>query len=325
MFEYRLPSLSFFSYLNPWRLNPLLKSIQIQGPFITIYGRKTVGEELSGVLEELKGRVIQGDDIEHDAIHDNMVDALFWSNENPHVHYTMPNKSLENGITDLITAIFQCQNPTVREQDHRKLLASVERDRLRLGDKELPDYIKKTLAQIDTKSPFFLSQNSQELIQDILSKYGEYCRRPSNDRCRELLKMYFFGPLKNIAFSVFIEKNVDETEQTRIKSLFQPFDNIIKCLETAQKEPLNTEVLQQIQSLIQQVNVNEFVKLENRDDKSVSESLQERLDFISRYTQERIKTVEEYKKTRLFYIYSFFNRISQVFHNIFSYANPRTT
>jgi hypothetical protein len=312
VFEYRLPSTSWFSFFNPWASKPLLTSIQIQGPFITVFGRKTVGEELHVVLKELKGRVIQGDDYEHYTIHDKVDDMLSYF-QKPHVHYTMPDKTIEQGMTDLITAIFQRQNPAVREQEYRSLLDQVEKDRVRVGDKKLPAFLQEKLAQIDIKSPFFLSQNSQKLIQDILSKYGEYCRRPTNDRCRELMQMYFMGPLFNTI-----------TKKTGFDTLLKPLLTIEERLETAREEPLNTQILQQILGLIPQVNVNEFVKLESDSYVSEKTSLQERLDFISRYANERIKTVEAYKKTLQFRAYSFFNRISQVFHSIFRTQTPRT-
>ncbi|HUD01558.1 MAG TPA: hypothetical protein VMR37_04475 [Rhabdochlamydiaceae bacterium] len=316
MFEYRLPSTSWFSFFNPWRVAPLLTSIQIQGPFITIFGRKTVGEELHVVLKELKGRVIQGDDYEHYTIHDKVDDVLFSLNQQPHVHYTMPHKSIEQGITDLIIAIFQRQNPAVRAQEYRTLLAQVEEQRVKCRDTELPKFLQEKLAQIDIKSPFFLSQNSQKLIQDILSKYGKYCRRPSNDRCRELMQMYFMGPL--------FKTIIDKANMERIKPILQPLFTIEERLETARKEPLNTQILQQILGLIPQVNVNEVVKLESDSYVSERTSLQGRLDFIARYTHERINAVEAYKKTSLFRAYSFFNRISQVFHSIFRTQIPRT-
>ncbi|HEY5236527.1 MAG TPA: hypothetical protein VIJ14_10140 [Rhabdochlamydiaceae bacterium] len=330
MFEYQFPSPSFFSFFNPWAPNPLLKSIHIQGPFITIFGRKTVGEELHVVLQELKGRVINPnfDGLEHHTCH-NMIELPFWaSTEQPHVHYTMADRSTEQGITDLITSLFQRHNPAVREQDYQAILANIESDRVKAGDTELPDYVKKSLAQIDRKSPFILSENSQALILDILSKYGEYCTRPSNDRCRELLQMYIIGPLKPV-LSIY-DGGDEETKSAeadkRIELLLQPLVDIGNCLMTARKEPYNTVVLQQIQNLIQQVNVEELVKLENRDDNYPTEraSLQERLDFISRYTQEQRQIVEAYKKTTRYCVYSFFSRISQVFYSIFSSPNPRT-
>ncbi len=329
MFEYHFPSPSFFSFFNPWASNPLLKSIHIQGPFITIFGRKRVGEELHIVLKELKGRVINPDrdGLEHHISHDKAELPFWWDTKHPHVHYTMPNRSTEQGITDLITAIFQRDNPAVRKQDYQTILAGLESNRIRNGHKELPAFVKESLAQIDTKSPFFLSQNQQELIQDILSKYGKYCIEPSNDRCREILQMYIIGPLKPI-LSVYYGDDTEfsEAENKRIKLLLQPLMNIEQCLETARKEPYNTEVLQQIQGLIQQVNVEELDNLENRANNYPTEgaSLQERLAFISRYAQENLQSITEYKKTWGFTFYSLFNSISKVFYSVFSPANPRT-
>ena len=324
MFEYQFPSPSYLSFLNPWAPNPLLKSIHIQGPFITIFGRKTIGEELSIISKELKVRVIPSLGTEHYTCH-NMIESpweYLESTKHSHVHYTMSDRNMEQGITDLISAIFQRHNPAVREQDHQALLAETEKDRVRLGHEELPDHIKESMAQIDRTSPFILSEDSQALIQDILSKYGEYCTRHSNDRCRELLQMYFIGPLK----LVILKEDFEEVEKKRISTLLQPLLSIRQCLNTTQKEPYNAEVFQQIQNLIQEVDVNELIKLENRDNNYITEgaSLQERLDFISSYAQERLESIEEYRKTWRFTLDSLYSRISQIYYSIFSSTEPRT-
>jgi hypothetical protein len=324
MFEYQFPSPSFFSYFNPWAPNPLLKSIHIQGPFITIFGRKTVGEELSIISKELKVRVIPALGMEHHTCH-NMIESpweYLESTRHPHVHYTITDRSVEKGITDLISAIFQRHNPAVREQDHQTLLAETEKERVRLKHEELPDHIKESLAQIDTTSPFILSEDSQALIQDILSKYGEYCIRHGTDRCRELLQMYFIGPLK----LVILKEDFEEVEKKRISTLLQPLLSIRQRLNTTQKEPYNAEVFQQIQNLIQEVDVNELIALENRDNNYITEeaSLQERLDFISSYAQERLECIKEYKKTWRFTLDLLYSRIFQIYHSIFSSPTPRT-
>jgi hypothetical protein len=327
MFDYQFPSRSFFSFFNPWAQDPLIKSIQIQGPFITIYGRKTVGEELSVVLKELKGRVIQPDfqPAEHFISHDKVQVPFWWNTENPHVHYVMADSSVTQGITHLITALFQRNNPAIREEDYQKIVAGIESDRIRNGDAELPPYVKKALAQIDTKSPFFLSPDSQALILDILSKYGEYCTKPSNDRCRELLQMYIIGPLKPV-LSIYYDEDdeVKGEEKKRIELLLAPLKEMEEYLETARQEPYNIEVFQEIQDLFKEVNVEELVKLENRDDNYPTEAatLQERLDFISRYAQERVQTIEEYQKTSWYYFFS--SRISQTFYSVFPPVKPRT-
>lgn len=328
MFDYQFPSRSFFSFFNPWAQNPLIKSIQIQGPFITIYGRKTVGEELHVVLTELKGRVIQPDfqPLEHFISHDKARLPLWWNTEHPHVHYVMPDSNMTQGITHLISAIFQRNNPAIREQDYQTLLAGIESDRIRAGHTELPGFIKKSLAQIDTKSPFFLSPDSQALILDILSKYGEYCTKPNNARSRELLQMYIIGPLKPVISVYYDENDEDEVrgeESQRIAFLLKPLREIEQRLNAARQDP-NIEILQEIQELIKQVNVDELVKLENRDDNYLTEAatLQERLTFISRYAQEQIQTIEEYQKTSWYYFFS--SRISQAFYSVFPPVKPRT-
>lgn len=332
MFEYKLRSNSFFSFLYFWQPKPLLTSIEIQGPYITFYGRKTVGEELHIVLKELKGRVIHGDDIEHGTVHDNREMPLFWSMKFPHVHYQLPHKSMQQGIVAMITAIFQRENPAVRKQDHEALLAEIEKQRLDAGDAELPSFVRQSLAQIDTTSPFFPSQNRQQLIQDILSKYGEYCKKPSNDRCRELIQVYILGAFRPIAHLLYMEKEEAEKADPRFKTippLVEPLGTIRECLETARKEPLNTDVLRQIQALIPQVDVDALVALENPDDNTFTEgtSLKERLAFVLTYVEQRLIAIEQLKKIQPFSVASLFNRIGKIICAVFScgYFRPKNS
>lgn len=315
MFEYILPQPSFWSL---WSSNPLLKSIQIQGPFITLYGRKTVGEELHFVLGELKGRVIQGDDLEHGTIH-GQVDLPFgWNIEKPHVHYTMPEKSVEQGITDLITAIFKREVPAEREKDYSNFLAEVEKSRIKAGDTELSEFVKKSIAQYDTKSPFFLSQNRQELLQDILSKYREYCTRPSNERCRELIEMYSLAIIKPFAYIYYSADEAPNPQLQSLENLLKPLGEIKKCIEKLQKEPSNTKTLNQIQQLILEVNVDELVKLEPPESKYLIEgtTLRERLNFVSKFSQKSLEDIEKLKKIHPIFAFPSLNRMSQIFYTI---------
>ncbi len=315
MFEYVLPQPSFWSL---WSSNPLLKSIQIQGPFITLYGRKTVGEELHFVLGELKGRVIQGDDLEHGTIH-GQVDLPFgWNIEKPHVHYTMPEKSVEQGITALITAIFKREVPAEREKDYNDFLAEAERSRIEAGDTELPEFMKKSMAQYDTKSPFFLSQNCQELLQDILSKYREYCTNPNNERCCELIQMYRFAIIKPLAYTRYSADEAPNSQLQSLGNLLRPLGDIKKCIENLQKEPSNTETLNQIQQLILKVNVDELVKLESPESKYLIEgtTLRERLNFVSKFIQKSLEDIEKMKKIHPTFAFPSLNRVSQIFYTM---------
>ncbi|HEX4839868.1 MAG TPA: hypothetical protein VFU89_05455 [Rhabdochlamydiaceae bacterium] len=316
MFEYHFPSPSFFSFLNPWAYRPLLKTLQIQGHFITVYGRKT--EELHYVLQDLKGRVVQGDDLEHEFIHNvhnNDASLRVFFNNEPHVHYTMPDKSIKEGVTDFITAIFIRNNPTVRQAEYQKILEKMENDRVKSGDAALPDDVQKSLAQIDTRSPLILSEDSQALIRDIIAKYGEYCQKLSRDRCHDLLGSYWHERL----FSTF-NTEYDEAEKERITNLLQPLTQIYKLVKALKEEPLNMEAIQKIQTLIPQVIIADVVKLEELNDSpSRGAPLQERLDFIARYVQSRL----EYQKTWGYTFNALFNRISKLFSATFAPQKPK--
>ncbi len=311
MFEYILPQRSLWNFWGP---NPLLKRIQVQGPFVTIYGRKTVGEELSCVIDELKGKVIQGDDFEHFTIHDMADHPFGWSIENPHIHYILPQKDMEQAVIDLITSIFKREVPAAREKDYKDILASVEKDRLKAGDKELPDYVKRSIAQYDQYSPFFLSPNCQELLQDILSKYREYRTRPSNDRCRELIQMYAIGIFKPIP-----SLPDDKGAQAQAENLLKPLVEILTHLQKFQKKPLTKEVALQIQRLISEVNVEELVKLENPEFAYLIKdvTLKERLAFISKFIQESLAP-EKSKTIRPISAYPSASRISLFFYAVMS-------
>jgi hypothetical protein len=298
--------------------------MHIQGPFITIFGRKTVASELMPVLTSLKGRVISGNSLEHNVCHTPEVLSDFWASEKyPHFHYTMPDKSIERGITDLITAIFE-YGITQRKEVHQTLLNKMENDRIMAGDETVSKDVHDELAQMDTDSPFILSEDCQSLIQDILSKYSEYCQqRPSNDRCLELLKMYWYGPLIGVVSKVNLadylpEKETDFTREAR--PLLQTLWDIKECLETARKEPYNAQVYHQIKSLIRDVKVDQLAVLENHADSYITEtlSLAERLQVIDKYADDRLRSVEEYQKTWSFTLDSLFSRISQLFYDIYS-------
>lgn len=311
MFDYSLKQPTFWSL---WRPNPLLKSIQIQGPFITLYARKTVAEELNSVLGELQGRIVNADDVEHHTIHGRMDLPFRWSIDNPHVHYIMPEKSVEQGIRDLITAIYKRAVPAVREKDHNDFLAQIESDRIRVGDEELPEFVQERIAQYDTNSPFFFPQNCQEVIQDILSKYKEHCTRFSNKRCRELIQMYILA----ITYSYFPNKEGPNPQQQIIKELLTPLNELEKCLEKLQKDPLNTGVLGQVRQLISEVNVNELVKLEIPDSRYLIEgyTLRERLHFVSSFIQKSLEPVKNMKKVQPNSAFPSLKRASQIFYNM---------
>jgi hypothetical protein len=314
MFEYILPQRSFWNFWGP---NPLLKSIQIQGPFITVYGRKTIGEELSRVINELQGEVIGSHNFQHFNIHDRENHHLFWATENPHFHYMMPEKGVEQGVADLITSIFQREIPAAREKDYKEFLASIESDRVSKGDQELPSFVKEKIAQYDKYSPFFLSLNRQELIQDILSKYGEYCNHPSNDRCRELIQMYVIGIVGPFVDSLF--KNPRNAQTTKNCELLEPLEEILECLKKLQKEPLNAELFPQIQQLILKVDVAELVKLETPKFAYLFKdtTLADRLSFVSRFIQESLAP-EKPKTIRPISASPSTDKISLFFHAVMS-------
>ena len=294
MFEYTLPSSSWLSWFQS---KPLITKIEIQGPYVTIYGRKKIGAELDGVIKEQKGKVIQGMNFEHATIHDKEPLAVLFAKQDEHVHYKLCNKNIPSGIANLVSAIYQRHFPEVRKKDYEEVLASIEADRVRAGHAELPDFVKREIKQIDTTSAFFLQPDKQALIHDILSKYSDYCKRVSNDRCRELIQMYIVATLKPMEYLLHKEPPSDEV--MKVAPLLEPLVQIGYCLENARKEPLNRDHLLQIQNLLREVSVPELVALENPNENYVTEgtSLQERLDFVAQYAQNQLKMIEKQSST----------------------------
>jgi hypothetical protein len=111
--------------------------------------------------------------------------------------------------------------------------------------------------------------------------------------------------------------HLDQPEQDKIYELLRPLTETKELLKQLKNDPLDTSIIEKIQTLISNVNIDELVQLENPDPKNnllQDISLRERLDFISRYVQQGLAP----KKIEVSSQSSQGSSILQVFKTIFS-------
>jgi len=295
--------ISAFSWLNPctWRYSskrsrekntdPLLTQIQIQGRIITLYARKTVGEELNGVFTRLGGRIIQADEIEHETAHGHRKEDQNF----PHVHYIMPRKNVEQGIADLVKAIFKVNTPDARKKEYHDFLSELEMSRRKTGHEKFPKYVQDAIDQYDLDSPFLLTQNCDELIQEILYEYNKYRTIPNNERCRMLVQTYLVAIVTPFILAAEARGSIQPTPAERhsvqqFDKFTAPLMQIENSLKELQQASSNSnEVLHKIRDLISQVNVEELVKFESKDmDLTEGGPLSDQLKFISDFATSQL-------------------------------------
>jgi hypothetical protein len=279
--NYWLPSFSFFSWNQP---KPLITRIEVKGPYVTLYGRKTIGEELHFVLKELKGVSINADNYAHGAIHGKRGISLLLSSDE-HVHYKLATKDIRKDLTDLITAIFHRQNtPGLRETEYTTHVEGIERTRIERGDATVPQHVQKQLSQIDRTSPFFLSHDCQKLIRDILANHESYCNKPTFFRCRELIELYLTGIIKS-------GLQLDESRQQTLWELIMPLREMVQRLYEFEKDPFNLQLLHEIKSFSMTLKRDELVTYEDPDSNDIACDfpLAKRLLFLDHYIEEKMR------------------------------------
>lgn len=260
MFDYRLPSFSFSAMFGP---APLLTSIEVNGPYVTLYCRKEIVDELNPVLQMLQWQLLSGREAEHTMAHDNFFSKKF---ADIHFHLKLPNKSLSNvdkpiseGLTELVTALFHHQNPEVRKKEYEKLQTQFEEEIRRCYAPR--DVLQSRLAQFDTTAPFFL-ETKERVIEDLCTRYKAYIATPSLARCRELISMYIVDILRTNSNSIR-------------RTLLEPLEEIHESLKIDTPESRKN-----IQRLIKKVNVAAR--------SAIDADLQMRLEFVSKYTKKSI-------------------------------------
>lgn len=298
MFVYTLPSRPFYL---PFFHKPLLTRIEVTGPYVTLYGRKTMVGELDNTLQELGGKFINAYDLEHGSVHSP--ETLLETES--HVHYKLATKSIQEGIAGLITAIFNRQiSHKLRCQDYQSMVEDYEAQRKSLGDNELPSYIRKQIRQFDTSSPFFRSSDCNKLVQNVLSKYANYCEKLSKERCQELLFIHIFGALQPVrhCFGSFFQpaeiRLDDQEKKEAILKVLDPLLEINSRFKRMQDKPLNLALLAEIQYLISEIDVEALKALEHPEDNFLTSetSLVKSLDYISRYVEKRVGDVRQFQR-----------------------------
>lgn len=130
--------------------------------------------------------------------------------------------------------------------------------------------------------------------------------------------MYRFAIIKPLAYTRYSADEAPNSQLQSLGNLLRPLGDIKKCIENLQKEPSNTETLNQIQQLILKVNVDELVKLESPESKYLIEgtTLRERLNFVSKFIQKSLEDIEKMKKIHPTFAFPSLNRVSQIFYTM---------
>lgn len=307
MFVYDLPWFSLRTLFTP----PLLTRIEVNGPYVTVYGRKDVGSELDPVLKKVNGVVIQGDNFEHTTIHQKSWEELFFDRKANHVHYKLSHKSIPKGLIEYVSAIFNL-TPADRKEEHARFLKQIEKDRIKAGHATLPNFVQKIVNAYDSTTPFFLAKTSEQLLGDLERSYDLYCKTPSLERSCELVSMYAIGILKPVSYAFYYDENAKMPEgfDTRTK-LVEPLMEIQQLLKTP-----SAAAFTKIETLAKTVNVAALKALEDRDDNYVSKEtpLQMRLDFLS-------QSIKAYQSTLRYRIHSL---TESVLGWLFSFVNKKS-
>lgn len=258
-----------------------LKRIEVKGPYLTFYighredksSQKSYWALKDTVLPRLETMVdfyVSGDDLYHDEIHHSQQ-----SHDEAHFHLKLNTKNMSKALGKIITLIQKNQHCKQRSKDYLQNLAVMISDAYQQGD----DPLWKAWSKFESIDSVFetIIPKANTLSQEVIAKFKSYRETPSQERCQELMSMYFLG--------MFCQAQKAPTAQkSRIEKLIEP----LKKISAKLNKPLNKKTrLEKMQDLLQQVQVSQLLKLENKNNNiiNIDLGLQERIDFVTSFIE----------------------------------------
>lgn len=156
-----------FSFKTKGRF--LIQHIVISGNFITLYTSKKDSIEIQPLITKLElSTNISGDHPKHRFLHNPFLSFSKVGDALPHKHLVFSKRDRLTNLREICHFMLGRQsNLELRQQDHKELLAAVDKERADRGDKEFPEYIKTSFETCDLTIPFLPSQEVELLLKQF--------------------------------------------------------------------------------------------------------------------------------------------------------------
>lgn len=150
----------------------LLSHIVITCSYLTLYFNKENPLEISFLAEDLHMRRIKFvEDPAHKLMHNPMVKFSSLGERAPHQHMKFNSEDRKKELTNIFLYLIEKQKDTkYRREFFHKICCDIENDRLRSGQKELPEEIQSAIDAYDFTIPFLPSQE----VELLLKKFNKY-------------------------------------------------------------------------------------------------------------------------------------------------------